>query len=104
MKKLVLGIITVCTLLLSPNFLEAAKPVNPAAITMSTSGENKESTALVSRVEEIKNMDKSKLNFKEKRALKKELRNIEKQLKSQGFLILSTGAVILIILLLILIL
>ncbi len=63
---------------------------------------------LVNRVNEIKKMDMSELSGKEKRALKKELKGIEKELKTEAGLgspvTLSLGAVIIIVLLLILIL
>lgn len=60
---------------------------------------------LLNRLEEIKAMDKSSLNFSEKKALRKEVRAINSAIKSHGDgVYLSVGAIIIIILLLILLL
>lgn len=56
------------------------------------------------RVEEIKSMDKSSLTRAEKKALKKELREMNKEAKEIRGIYLSFGAIIIIILLLILLL
>ncbi|HUH17594.1 hypothetical protein [Albibacterium sp.] len=58
------------------------------------------------RVKEIKELDKSDLSKQERKALKKELRDMNKEAKAlgQGGVYLSVGAIIIIILLLILIL
>ena len=58
---------------------------------------------MMDRLEEIDEMDKSDLSFKEKRALKKEVKEIKRELKGNG-LYISTGAAIIIILLLIILL
>lgn len=61
---------------------------------------------LVERVNEIQAMDLKELDRKEKRALKVELRGIEKELKKEGLdskVSISVGAIIIILLLLILI-
>jgi hypothetical protein len=60
---------------------------------------------MLDRLEEIKEMDKSNLNRAEKKALRKEVRAIKKELRSTGNgVYLSVGAIIIIILLLILLL
>ena len=56
------------------------------------------------RVEEIKNMDRSSLTRSERKALKKELRELSREGKKITGVYLSVGAIIIIILLLILIL
>src|SRR5690606_13171451 len=58
------------------------------------------------RVEEIKKLDKSALGKQERKALKKELKSMNKEARAfgQGGVYLSVGAIIIIILLLILIL
>ena len=61
-----------------------------------------EAQKLISRLEEIKGMDKVNMTRSEKRALRKEVRASEKRLNSSGGIYLSVGAVIIIILLLIL--
>lgn len=60
---------------------------------------------LMNRLEEIKSMDKTNLSGTERKALRKEVRMIKKEMKanSKG-VYLSVGAIIIIILLLILIL
>ena len=60
---------------------------------------------LLDRLDEIKSMDRSTLNSKEKKELRKELRSIKSSLARSGNgVYLSVGAIIIIILLLILIL
>lgn len=63
-----------------------------------------ESKTLVSRLEEIKEIDKSELNKEEKKALRKEVKEIKRDLKGNGGIYLSTGAIIIIVLLLIILL
>jgi hypothetical protein len=61
--------------------------------------------ALIFRLNEIKNMDKSMLTNYERKNLRKEVRVINKELaRSSGGIYLSVGAVLLIILLLIILL
>lgn len=60
---------------------------------------------LLNRLDEIKNMDKSNLNRSDKKALRKEVRAINTNLRSSGNgVYLSIGAIIIIILLLIILL
>lgn len=63
---------------------------------------------LVSRLEEIRNMDISTLSKSERKALKKEVKNIKREIKGKkpvgGGIYLSVGAILVIILLLILLL
>lgn len=64
-----------------------------------------EAEVLLSRLEEINEMDKSDLSRAEKRELRKEVRQIDKALTlNGGGVYLSVGALILVILLLILLL
>ncbi len=59
---------------------------------------------LITRLDEIKTMDKSTLNNAEKKALRKEVRSIDKSLRDvSGGVYISVGALLLIILILILI-
>lgn len=69
--------------------------------------ESKEATAtqLQNRLEEIKALDKHELSREEKKALRREVREIKKELAAiSGGVYLSVGAIILIALLLILLL
>lgn len=78
---------------------------NPIATSDMKPVENKQAQALLSRLDEIKTMNKSELSFKEKRELRKEVRAAKKQLRAiSGGVYLSTGAIIIIVLLLILLL
>ena len=87
--------------------------LSTAAIAAPTTGEEAKATTtklteaeanvLFERLEEIDEIDKSDMTFKEKRALRKEVKEIKRELKDSG-LYISTGAAIIIILLLILLL
>ena len=63
------------------------------------------SEVLIARLNEIKSVNKSNLNFSEKRQLRKETRSIKKELQQlNGGVYISAGAVILILVLLIILL
>jgi len=64
---------------------------------------NTEIKQLRNRVEEIQNLDKSELSFKERREMKKELKEIKKTLGLNSRVSISVGALIIIVLLLIII-
>jgi len=67
--------------------------------------ENPRAQQLIQRLEEIKTMNKSEMTSQEKKGLRKEVRGINKELKTiSGGVYLSVGAIIIIILLLILLL
>jgi hypothetical protein len=67
--------------------------------------ENARALQLLHRLEDIRDMDKSEMTRLEKKSLRKEVKNIKKELKPlSGGVYLSVGAIIIIILLLILIL
>jgi hypothetical protein len=62
-----------------------------------------ELSRLTRRVEEIRDMDKTNMTIKEKRAIKKELKGIKKNVRRSGSVVyIGTGTLILIILLVIL--
>lgn len=89
-------------------FIAIASPassalIEPGAITSKT--EDPRSLQLLQRLDEIKGMTKSELSKAEKKSLRKEVREIKKEMKAiSGGVYLSVGAIIIIILLLILIL
>jgi hypothetical protein len=101
--------ITIClaaaafALTFTPQQLIAATPTETTVAV--TPAEKAKADAMLLRVQEIKNMDKSTLTASEKKSLRKELRSLKHEMKSssQG-VYLSVGAIIIIILLLILIL
>lgn len=62
-----------------------------------------ELSSMKSRVEEIRDMDKSNMTAKEKRDLKKELKETKENIsKRDGYIYIGTGTLLLIILLIIL--
>lgn len=82
-----------------------ASEKNSTAIAPNTKEMPTEVKVMFSRLEEIKAMDKSSLNYSERKALRKEVRAIKADLKATGNgVYFSVGAIIIIILLLILIL
>lgn len=103
MKKIPYWTLTAMLLLSAISFsLQADK--KPVAITTNATT-SAEARVMLNRLDEINALDKSILKASEKRALRKEVRAIEKNLSSSnGGVYLSVGAVIIIILLLILLL
>jgi Skp family chaperone for outer membrane proteins len=82
-----------------------AAPTDPIAISATTKEIPVEVKVLLNRLDEIKKMDKSNLNRSEKKALRKEVRAINSNLRSTGNgVYLSVGAIIIIVLLLIILL
>jgi Skp family chaperone for outer membrane proteins len=85
----------------------SANAIVPEASTANTPAktENPRAQQLLQRLEEIKGMDKSEMTRLGKKSLRKETREIKKEMKAiSGGVYLSVGAVIIIILLLILLL
>lgn len=103
MKKFIYALVLMFTLGISTNTVLAADKKEPK--TELTAEQKARYEKLVNRVEEIRNMDKSNLSREEKRALRKELKEMKEQARTlnQG-VYLSVGAIIIIILVLILIL
>lgn len=103
MKKFIYSLVLIFTLGISANTASAADSKKPK--TELTAEQKVQFEKITSRVEEIRNMDKSNLSREEKRALRKELREMKDQARAlSGGVYLSVGAIIIIILLLILIL
>ncbi|WP_379088570.1 hypothetical protein [Pedobacter sp. UC225_65] len=103
MKKFIYALVLVFTLGISTNTVSAAE--DKKAKTEMTAEQKVQFERIVNRVEEIRNMDKSNLSREEKRALRKELKEMKEQARVlQKGVYLSVGAIIIIILLLILIL
>ena len=106
MKKLTLCIATVLLLFtLIPTQLKAVADNDPATKASTETVMTAENTALLARIDEIKDLDKSKLTSSQRKDLRKELRQIKHTLTLDGGgIYLSVGALILVILLLILLL
>jgi hypothetical protein len=83
----------------------SAKIVPASAINSSSKTEDPRAQQLIQRLEVINAMDKSEMTRLEKKSLRKEVRDIKKEMKTiSGGVYLSVGAIIIIILLLILLL
>lgn len=104
MKKLIVSLMTL--LLLSTCIpMQLMADVTPYTMVTTKAAGAAEAEALLSRLNEIKAMDKSNLSSSEKKQLRKEVREIKSNLKNNNNgIYLSVGAVIIIILLLILLL
>jgi len=89
-----------------PAQLSAATGTTPEALAKTELVESEAANALIARLEAINAMDKTGMSSTEKRAMRKEVRSINQELKAirGGGIYLSVGAVILIVLLLILLL
>ena len=95
---------TCLTLSFLPLQSNAAIDTAPNPIVISKPVESAEANALVLRLNEIKAMDKSALSRIEKKALRNEVRSIQKNLSdNHGGVYISIGGLIIIILLLIII-
>ncbi len=105
MKKLPLYLMMmVLSLSIFPSTTSAAEK-NSTTIPANTKEMPSEVKVMLNRLEEIKAMDKSEMNYSEKKELRKEVRTINANLKSSNNgVYLSVGAIIIIVLLLILLL
>ena len=82
----------------------ATKPATTTEVIANTADAAKAKTMIL-RLNEIKEMDKSNLTLSDKKSLRKEVRTINRELKTMsGGVYLSVGAIIIIILLLIILL
>jgi len=101
-KKLItLLALAMCLTTVMPAFAADGAPI------ANTETPNNEARAqqLMSRLKEIREMDKSNLTSSEKKALRKEVKEMKKEVrKNQNGIYLSVGAIIIIVLLLILLL
>lgn len=71
---------------------------------LTTEAAERRAAELQHRLEEIKGLDKRELSSSEKKSLRREVREIKKELAASGGVYLSIGAILLIALLLILLL
>ncbi|WP_316813596.1 hypothetical protein [Pedobacter heparinus] len=104
MKKLIYSLALIFTLTITVDTVSAADKNNKAKTEM-TAEQKVQLERIKSRVEEIRDMDKSGLSRAEKKELRKELKELKTEARAMnGGVYLSVGAIIIIILLLILIL
>ena len=108
MKKITFVVMAIfLSLTFYPALSNAAATKNVASSSMvtTTPGASAETKALVARIDEIGKMDKSNLKSSEKQALRKEVRSIKKQLAADGgYVYVSVGVIILVVVLLIVLL
>ena len=107
MKKITVYLMTAVSLLsFVPTTSKAeATTINSKEKIEMTAEQAQQAQVMMNRLEEIKTMDKSSLNFTEKKALRKEVKTIKTAMADlNGGVYLSVGAIIIIILLLILLL
>jgi len=103
MKKITVYLMTMIALLSFMPNPSIAGTENNTLLTEKV--ESAEAKVMISRLEEIKAMDKSNMSSKEKKTLRKEVRSVKKSLAElNGGVYLSVGAIIIIVLLLILLL
>jgi hypothetical protein len=101
MKKLIFCIIaTFLSLTFIP--VQAKDVVKPdKSVTAPKPMDAKEVKALEVRLNEIKSIDKTKLSISEKKSLRKEVKTTKQRLHDGGIIYISTGTLLLIIILLI---
>ncbi|WP_293302951.1 hypothetical protein [Pedobacter sp. UBA4863] len=103
MKKISYSLMLLMALTFNLNLAHATTKDKPK--TELTAEQRAELNRIISRVDEIKAMDKSNLSKEERKELRKELKEMKKKANALGGgVYLSVGAIIIIILLLILIL
>jgi hypothetical protein len=104
MKKITVGLLTTVVLFALSTQANARMETNPAATTSVASVESAKVTALITRLNEIKAMDKSAMTSSEKKDLRKEVRTIKKEVKDGGGVYISVAGLLLVIILLIILL
>lgn len=103
-SKLRMAVVLLTLATTAPAFAGPTTPVTTTALATAPTDDAK-AEVLLNRLKEIKDMDKSNLSRVEKKALRKEVKEIKATMKaSSNGVYLSIGAIIIIILLLILIL
>ncbi|SRR5690554_8228566 len=106
-KKSIITVFAALTLLLVPTSLKAQESDKPLADRLKDKvviQKEERSNDVEARLIEIKNMDISELDGPEKRALRKEVREIERTTAAGGGIYISVGGLLLIIILLIILL
>lgn len=105
MKKIVLGVMMVfLSLAFLPLQSKAATVEEPSSLPAPKPAESAEAKTLIVRLDEIKATDKSKLTSEEKKDLRKEVKSIKHNLKDIGNGVYLSGAAIILIVVLLIIL
>ncbi len=104
MKKITLSLAMAMLMLISVHAAEITKPTTTTTVS-ANEVESAEVKALISRIDEIKAMDKSSLSSSEKKELRKEMRLMKKTVNhTQGNTVYVSGGLIILIVLLIILL
>lgn len=103
MKKMAICMMmAVLSLSFVPNPLKATPKTDAVSMTVTNNAGAEKAMALRARIMEIKKMDKSNLTAPQKKELKKEVRDIQRQLADiSGGVYISAGLLIVILILLI---
>jgi len=106
MKKIAICLMATClSLALLPLHLSGATTAPVSSIPAPTPAESAEAKTLTLRLNEISSMDKSKLKSADKKSMRKEVRSINHKLREvSGGVYLTTGAIILIVVILVILL
>ncbi|MCB0804906.1 MAG: hypothetical protein KDC05_03855 [Bacteroidales bacterium] len=104
MKKLSIPFLLVLSMTIFPHLIFAGSDEIKSTENDASEQLDDKTKALVVRLEEIRDMDKSDLTAAEKKKLRKEVKSIKKELKEKSVGIYISGGAIIIILLLILLL
>lgn len=99
-KTIFFALLTIFSLSAAPTFAAKGSTNNATETSLTTAEVN----VLKSRVEEIRDMDKSELTASEKSELKSELKEIKETMKSEPYIYIGGGTLILILILLIILL
>ena len=100
MKKTVFYLVIVIALSIVPNTALALEK-NPMPIEKTPTEIPADVKTMLDRLEEIKNMDKSNLKPSERKELRKEVKDMKKKIRKSGNgIYISSGAIILILLIL----
>lgn len=106
MKKIVLCLMAVIlSFTFVPLQLSAATEKEPTSVVVPKPEESAEAKVLENRLNEIKELDKSTMKAEEKKAIRKEVKSIKRELRELGGgVYLSAAAIVLIVILLVVLL
>jgi hypothetical protein len=105
MKKIVFCLMVAClTLTVFPFQSKAENVPAPSAMVDPKPAESAEVKALELRLNAINSMDKTKMKASEKKALRKEVRSIDKKMRELGGVVYISGAAVVLIIILLIVL
>ena len=107
MKKMIFCLMTACLLLTFAPIQLQASTNEPTSVPAPMAAEpviSADPRAMLQRLDEINAMDKSNLNSLEKKNLRKEVKSINRNLKTNGGTVYLSGAAIVLIIILLIVL